>query len=137
MSAARKKPKSGALDALLGQRVRYLRREKGMSQTALAEQVGMTFQQVQKYENGSNRISATTLVKLAEALDVTAVALLSGLDGTGRDSTGDDQLDQLTAAFARIQSPELRAAVLRIVSSLIADAPATAAEPMRRRTATA
>jgi transcriptional regulator with XRE-family HTH domain len=133
MSTDGKKPKSGALDALLGQRIRYLRREKGMSQTALAEHIGMTFQQVQKYENGANRISATTLVKLAEALDVTAVALLSGLDGAVGGSSGDAQVDQLTAAFARIQSPDLRAAVVRIVSALVEDPLASAETPTRPR----
>src|ERR1700761_8622933 len=108
-----RKPKSGALDILLGERIRRLRRDLGMSQTALAARVGMTFQQVQKYENGTNRIAAMTLVKLAEALGVTSSALLNGLEESESASswTESSEDEQLAAAFARLRSTELRLAV--------------------------
>ena len=53
-----------------GKRLRALREEAGMSQTALAERAGITFQQVQKYENGANRVSISRLIQFCEALDV-------------------------------------------------------------------
>jgi transcriptional regulator with XRE-family HTH domain len=59
-----------ARDKDIGQRVRVRRLEKGLSQTELAMRIGVSFQQVQKYENGRNRISASRLQRIAELLDV-------------------------------------------------------------------
>ena len=56
------------VDAHVGRRVRELRVLAGLSQDALAQRVGITFQQLQKYESGANRISAGRLWRLAEAL---------------------------------------------------------------------
>ena len=59
-----------AIDLHVGQRVRLQRLKMGMSQTELANSVGLTFQQVQKYESGANRISASRLVQIAISLAV-------------------------------------------------------------------
>ena len=58
------------IDQSVGLRVRMRRKRLGLSQSSLAETLGLTFQQVQKYERGANRISASTLHLIAEALDV-------------------------------------------------------------------
>ena len=63
-------PESWSVDAHVGQRVRMRRTLLGMSQEKLGEAIGLTFQQVQKYERGSNRISAGTLYRLGQVLDV-------------------------------------------------------------------
>ncbi|TWA71105.1 transcriptional regulator with XRE-family HTH domain [Azospirillum brasilense] len=63
-------PESWSVDAHVGQRVRMRRTLLGMSQEKLGEAIGLTFQQVQKYERGSNRISAGTLYRLGLVLDV-------------------------------------------------------------------
>ncbi|WP_425485361.1 helix-turn-helix domain-containing protein [Azospirillum oleiclasticum] len=63
-------PESWSVDAHVGQRVRMRRTLLGMSQERLGEAIGLTFQQVQKYERGSNRISAGTLYRLSQVLDV-------------------------------------------------------------------
>ncbi len=63
-------PESWSVDAYVGQRVRMRRTLLGMSQEKLGEAIGLTFQQVQKYERGSNRISAGTLYRLGQVLDV-------------------------------------------------------------------
>lgn len=57
------------VDRCIGQRIREARKALGMSQTILAEQLGLTFQQVQKYEMGYNRVSSATLLKIANFLD--------------------------------------------------------------------
>ena len=57
------------IDAHVGRRVRMRRREIGMSQQTLADRLNLTFQQVQKYERGLNRISASKLFEIAEALE--------------------------------------------------------------------
>ena len=62
--------KSGPLDAMLGTRLRTLRVSRGISQAALAEKIGVSFQQVQKYERGANRVGANRVVQIAAVLDV-------------------------------------------------------------------
>ena len=62
--------KSGPLDAMVGARIRMLRVNRGISQTVLAERIGVTFQQVQKYERGANRVGASRLAQIASVLDV-------------------------------------------------------------------
>lgn len=58
------------VDIHVGRRLREMRLLKGLSQSALGERVGVTFQQIQKYERGTNRLSSSTLWRAAEALDV-------------------------------------------------------------------
>ena len=59
---------SDPIDVGVGARIRIRRRELGVSQGLLAEHLGLTFQQVQKYERGANRVSASMLVRIAERL---------------------------------------------------------------------
>ena len=69
------------VDIIVGQNIRNLRSNKKLSQSALAEEIGVTFQQVQKYEKGTNRVSASKLVAIAMALDVGVETLFSGVPG--------------------------------------------------------
>ncbi|MCR9113398.1 MAG: helix-turn-helix domain-containing protein [Rhodobacteraceae bacterium] len=71
-----------SIDQAIGERVRIYRKALGMSQTDLAEKIGVRFQQVQKYENGSNRIAASRLWQIADALNISVVSLFEGLPGT-------------------------------------------------------
>jgi transcriptional regulator with XRE-family HTH domain len=82
------------MDVALGAAVRIRRRTIGISQEALAEQCGVSFQQIQKYENGANRISFSRLVQIARALKCRVVDLMDVLDGPDRETSGD--LDLLT-----------------------------------------
>ena len=66
--------KSGPLDAMVGARVRTLRVNRCISQTVLAERIGVTFQQVQKYEQGADRVGASRLAQIASVLDVSVGA---------------------------------------------------------------
>src|ERR1700752_3904121 len=70
---------ANAIDRRLGQRVRTRRLEIGMSQEKLAEILGVTFQQVQKYEKGVNRIAASRLFDISSALDMTIARFFEGL----------------------------------------------------------
>ena len=62
--------------AAVGRRIRTIRRARGLTQQRCAAALGISFQQLQKYENGRNRIAASTLVLLAEVLEVAPSALL-------------------------------------------------------------
>ncbi|MFT4960816.1 MAG: transcriptional regulator with XRE-family HTH domain [Paracoccaceae bacterium] len=68
------------VDVHVGKRVRHRRWLTGMTQQQLAEQVGIKFQQIQKYETGANRVSASRLWDIAEALDVPVNFFFEGLD---------------------------------------------------------
>jgi len=66
------------VDVEVGHRIRIERLARGLSQTALANQLGVTFQQVQKYEKGVNRVGAGRLTKIAEVLGVPVGTFFSG-----------------------------------------------------------
>lgn len=68
------------VDVHVGRRVRLRRRELGVSQGWLADRLGLTFQQVQKYERGSNRISASKLYQIASVLEAPITYFFEGLD---------------------------------------------------------
>jgi transcriptional regulator with XRE-family HTH domain len=69
-------PGADPIDIYVGTQVRTRRRKLGMSQVELGARIGVTFQQVQKYENANNRISASALMRIADALEIAAAELL-------------------------------------------------------------
>ncbi|MET0337995.1 helix-turn-helix domain-containing protein [Caulobacter sp. 73W] len=77
--------KVGAFDVRVGARMRLRRRMLQLKQKTLADLVGVSFQQIQKYEHGANRVSASRLVAIARALETSAAWLLGeeGADGGG------------------------------------------------------
>lgn len=64
------KTKATNCDKKIGEVLKFLRKLKGVSQASIAKQIGVSFQQVQKYENGKNRISASNLYKICQILEV-------------------------------------------------------------------
>ena len=70
---------SDPIDVHVGARIRLIRKQQGLSQTDLADALGKTFQQVQKYERGSNRVAASTLYRTAEYLGVNIEDFFTGL----------------------------------------------------------
>ena len=80
MSARR----ADASDAIVGHNIRLYRLARDMSQSDLARALGISFQQVQKYEKGANRVGAGRLVRVAAALGVPVMALLKGVPGLHR-----------------------------------------------------
>ena len=107
------------LDVAIGHRIRERRRRQGLSQQALAEAVGVTFQQIQKYERGANRVSFSRLSQIAHALDCGIAVLAEGLDTPHEGSVNtlnqllnvDGALD-LLSAYQAIASRDLRRALL-------------------------
>ncbi|HZZ33480.1 MAG TPA: helix-turn-helix transcriptional regulator [Phenylobacterium sp.] len=120
MATETRTPRSGAVDVALGERVRRRRRELGLSQSALGGKLGITFQQVQKYENGANRVSASMLVKLSDALAIPVMQLLHDVDPGAPPADPESDAARLLAAFGKIRSPEVRAAILVLVTGLVA-----------------
>lgn len=95
-------PKSATeTDVLVGSRVRARRKELGLSQEKLGASVGVTFQQIQKYEKGTNRIGASRLQDIAYSLGVPVSFFFPGaVDGFGRDIDSAESLHLLSSPGA-------------------------------------
>jgi len=74
-----RKRRAGPEDVEIGRKIRALRLQRGLSQSGLAEGIGLTFQQVQKYEKGANRVSAGRLQRIADLLNVPVMFFFSGM----------------------------------------------------------
>ena len=121
------------IDVMVGRRIRARRQSLGKSQTELGDVVGVKFQQIQKYETGQNRVSASRLWAIAEALDVPIVHFFEGIEpvnsGTRDEQTvAHDRMDFLadgrsvTLVEHFMQLPESqKKAVLSIVQSMSRD----------------
>ena len=114
------------VDALVGQNIRILRLQRGLSQTALGEQMGVTFQQVQKYERGANRVGAARLSQIAHALNVPLTNLFDGRPAAARSDTelsvgallAHPHALRLLQAFDGIADQRRRMAILRLIESV-------------------
>jgi transcriptional regulator with XRE-family HTH domain len=127
------------IDRYVGSRVRMRRVILGMSQEKLGEALGLTFQQVQKYEKGANRIGASRLQQISRTLDVPPAFFFEGAPsfeaaaggpqsrlGVGEDSNTSYVADflstaeglHLNMAFARIHDPKVRKRIIDLVAAL-------------------
>ena len=119
--------KPSSVDVHVGGRVRVRRRLINMTQETLADLIAVTFQQVQKYERGANRISASKLFAIAEALEVPISYFFDGLDetiGEGSDEGSEQTIQgflrtseglELARLFPRIARGPLRRRILELV----------------------
>ncbi len=89
-----------ATDAAIGSRIRARRLEIGMTQVELADAIGVTFQQIQKYEQGINRVAASTLLDVATALRASVISLLPQTSKPA-DQT-DSALQELSEVYANL-----------------------------------
>ncbi|WP_366655106.1 helix-turn-helix domain-containing protein [Fodinicurvata sp. EGI_FJ10296] len=121
------------VDSHVGRRIRQRRMLMGMSQEKLGEAIGLTFQQVQKYERAANRISASKLYDISRALDVpvsfffedvdplsAAPAVGSAVVGAEAPENAMDKREtlELVRAFYRIENPSVRKRLIDFVRSL-------------------
>ena len=118
------------VDVHVGQRLRDRRNAVGMTQEKLADGVGLTFQQIQKYEKGTNRISASRLQQFANILDVDVPWFFNGAPGSKKPKGSDEFADavkeftdlpdaqKLMKAFVRIEDKELRRHITQLVERL-------------------
>ncbi len=117
------------IDTQVGLRVRQLRREAKLSQTELGRRIGVTFQQVQKYENGSNRIAASKLWLIAECVGVNVSVLMSDFPPVAGSGPSKQPETRLLEAWATID-PMLQKTLLDLIESLAAP---SAASKRRRK----
>jgi transcriptional regulator with XRE-family HTH domain len=126
------KKSTGSIDKEIGSRVRMRRISIGMSQEKLGDMLGLTFQQVQKYEKGTNRISVGRLVDIAKILGVDIHFFFNGIKsikaepGFAEDEAPPYMADvmstpeglQLIRAFTGVKSPKVRKSIVQLVAAL-------------------
>ncbi|MEQ1937622.1 helix-turn-helix transcriptional regulator [Mesorhizobium sp. CN5-321] len=132
------KKKPNPIDTHVGSRIRLRRNMLGMSQEKLGENLGITFQQVQKYEKGTNRVGASRLQAIASILGVPVAFFFE--DAPGQDTAAGGFAEesptafavefcstpeglQLNRAFYRIADPKVRRRIVDLVKSLSDDEP--------------
>lgn len=129
-----KKPTHSAIDVAIGRRMRAQRLSLSMSQTELGDAMGVTFQQVQKYEKGSNGLNAARLMAAARALEMPVLVLMCGDDADTAETAGIATTmmatrdgAKLATAFNAIGSADSRAAIIRITQQVAATTQAAGA----------
>jgi transcriptional regulator with XRE-family HTH domain len=135
---------ANTIDRRLGQRLRARRLESGLSQERLAELLGLTFQQVQKYEKGVNRIAASRLFDIANALEVPVAFFFDGLSAATASGVAEDGAEglvfdtlatpdglHLMTLFGSIRNPRVRRRVVDLVRALAEEDAAEAAKAAR------
>jgi len=118
------------VDRHVGLHIRMRRKALGISQERLAESLGLTFQQVQKYERGANRVSASKLWEIARALRTNVAYFYEGLESEDEETTrgfiGANAQEflltpegmELAATFPRVRRPGVRRKVLDLVRAM-------------------
>ena len=125
-----------SIDIAVGRNVRFWRMARGLSQAQLANRLGVTFQQLQKYEVGANRIGTGRLVKIAGVLRVPISALFDGTDAADPSRSllalvSDARAFRLAHAFSAIKDSTLRLALVGMVEKIAIAVPQP--QPRRRR----
>ncbi len=107
------------VDIEVGARIRTQRRILGMSQSKLAEALGVTFQQVQKYEKGTNRVGASRLQHMATILNVPVSYFFSGEHTSTSDGALPNPGNEITEFLVTTEGLDLNRAFVRISSGLV------------------
>lgn len=131
------KKKPNPIDIHVGSRIRLRRNMLGMSQEKLGENLGITFQQIQKYEKGTNRVGASRLQAIASIMSVPVSFFFEdapGQDGISRGGFAEDNAMalaaefcstpeglQLNRAFVKVADPKVRRRIIDLVKSLAGD----------------
>lgn len=119
-----------AVDMLVGRNIRILRQDRGMSQTELGRKIDVTFQQVQKYENGTNRVGSGRLFKIASILGVPITAFFEGASQAAQPDAGPSPVAMLAEpyvlrllqAFCALDDMELRRSLVDLAEHVASDA---------------
>lgn len=107
------------IDAGVGSQVRALRRQRGLTQTELGKVLGLTFQQIQKYERGTNRISASKLAMLAMALKVPVNVFFEGVEDGAVVGDATEDIQNLITSFEKMPG-SVQKDFLRMIQSIAA-----------------
>jgi transcriptional regulator with XRE-family HTH domain len=120
-----REPANNPVDEAVGASIRLLRKRRKMSQAELGKALGVTFQQVQKYENGKNRVGASRLHMVATALNVPIGELFDGATATSSSRSRatkslafDSRSLRLAEAFVKISDKALRSSLVDVAEAM-------------------
>ena len=122
--------KPDPVDMLVGRNIKLHRLAKSMSQEELAHKLGLTFQQLQKYERGVNRVGGGRLFRIASILGIPVSAFFEGADNPDQKSIdgfsplsliADPQSFRLAQGFSRITDPEMRRTLVNLIERIADD----------------
>ena len=116
---------SHPVDIHVGQQLKRMRILRNLTQTDVAQGLKISFQQVQKYELGRNRISASRLFELSHILNVPPAFFFEGLEDSHNESKRalDDEATKIASMFTRIEDARLRAQIRIFINELASTAP--------------
>lgn len=127
VAANRSLAQANTVDTYVGQRIRDKRNERGMSQTEVANAIGVTFQQVQKYERGTNRVGASRLFDLSRILSVPIQYFFAGLNNQSTPIEKEDDnvihlmkpdTVELVEAYYKVENLQVRRQILSTIRSI-------------------
>lgn len=115
------------VDTQIGKRLKSQRMRLGISQVELADKVGLTFQQIQKYESGKNRISSSRLYQFTKLLDINPMYFFDDLEMIQNQDFSENNIQDpeisrqsadLLRCFCKIEDPKIRSKILSIVKAM-------------------
>ena len=128
MAKVKRKRRATSIDAYVGSRIRFARTMRGWTQTDLGERLKISYQQIQKYESGANRVSAGQLFRLTEILDVPVTFFYDDMPkqimgGSGKKPPPGDpgkarEQGKLLHWFSEIENAEVRSSVIAIARAM-------------------
>jgi transcriptional regulator with XRE-family HTH domain len=109
---------SHPVDVHVGRKLKQIRTMRRLSQTDVARELDLSFQQIQKYEIGSNRIAASRLYELSKILDVPTSYFFEGLDADASDSSKRDPSMEIVTALASIRDDTVKSRIVTFIEDV-------------------
>jgi len=109
------------VDIHVGKRIKEIRTVRGLTQSNVADHLGISFQQLQKYETGANRVSASRMFELSKLLDITPAFFFEGLEGQNYDTMPpmDMETARIASALSRIKNKKLKNRINTLISEIV------------------
>ena len=109
------------VDIHVGKRIKEIRTVRGLTQSNVADHLGISFQQLQKYETGANRVSASRMFELSKLLDITPAFFFEGLEGQNYDTMPpmDMETARIASALSRIKNKKLKSRINTLISEIV------------------
>lgn len=128
----KKKGRAQEIDVLIGERLKAVRKQRFLTQEDLADKLGISFQQIQKYENGKNRISFGRVYELSLYLQVPLDSFVSGVEkasmsdnkqagfigASGKDIVSEKETNELLKVYYSLEAPKLRKDLLKFIKTM-------------------
>lgn len=109
------------VDIHVGKRIKEIRTVRGLTQSNVADHLSISFQQLQKYETGANRVSASRMFELSKLLNITPAFFFEGLEGQSYDSMPplDIETAKIASALSSIKNKKLKSRISTLINEIV------------------